>query len=60
LGLGNRQSEERRKSSSRKDGKMEGTDDKMNNGKGNGKVYLRMKKGYEIKEEGKTKIWKGK
>jgi hypothetical protein len=39
---------------------MEGRDDKVNNGKGNGKVCLKMKKGYEIKEEEKTKIWKGK
>jgi hypothetical protein len=35
LGLRNGQSEERQESSSRKVGKMEGGDDKMNNGKGN-------------------------
>jgi hypothetical protein len=35
---------------------MEERDDKMNNGKGNGKVYLKMKEGNEIKEEEKTNI----
>ena len=60
LGPRNRQCEERQKSSPRKVGKMEGRDDEMNNGKGNGKVYLKMKKGNEIKEEEETKIWKGK
>jgi hypothetical protein len=60
LGMRDRQSEERQKSISRKLGKMEGRDDKINNGKGNGKVYSKMKKGNEKKEEEKTNIWKGK
>jgi hypothetical protein len=41
LRLRNRQSEEREKSSSRKVRKMEGRDDKMNNGKGSGKMKKR-------------------
>jgi hypothetical protein len=39
---------------------MEVRDGKMNNGKGNGKVHLKTKKGNEIKEKEGTIMWKGK
>jgi len=35
---------------------MVGGEDEMSKGKGNGKVYLKRKKGNDIKEEKKTKI----
>jgi hypothetical protein len=35
---------------------MRGREDKMSHGKGDGKVYLKRKKGNEIKEEKEKKI----